>query len=191
MTLESLALPQEVQAFAAFVNAFAQNVELLDTARKPGEKKGVLARFRALNRESRAGLKKQSKRVDTVFKEIAGRDLTPEDLASLASLALEKRQVERHQMTPVLTKLQEKLHARADLWDTEALQCLRESIEIASNLLALHQEFTNKLLKLVAERRAASGEVLRARPVDSELDHMQLTSEIIARFPKILAELAK
>lgn len=31
----------------------------------------------------------------------------------------------------------------------------------------------------------------RARPVEGEIDHAALTQEIIARFPKILAELAK
>jgi hypothetical protein len=33
--------------------------------------------------------------------------------------------------------------------------------------------------------------VLRARPVEGEVDHSALTREIIAKFPKILAALAK
>ncbi|HZU88683.1 MAG TPA: hypothetical protein VE993_05435 [Stellaceae bacterium] len=33
--------------------------------------------------------------------------------------------------------------------------------------------------------------ILRARPVADAIDHSALTREIIARFPKILAELAK
>ena len=33
--------------------------------------------------------------------------------------------------------------------------------------------------------------VLRARPIKGEIDHGALTREIIARFPKILAALAK
>ena len=42
-------------------------------------------------------------------------------------------------------------------------------------------------------RRLARGpkEVLRARPVKGEVDHNALTREIVARFPKILAALAK
>jgi hypothetical protein len=40
-------------------------------------------------------------------------------------------------------------------------------------------------------RQPAEKEVLRARPVPGEIDHCALTSEIIACFPKILAELAK
>jgi hypothetical protein len=38
---------------------------------------------------------------------------------------------------------------------------------------------------------AAKKKILRARPVAGEVDHEALTREIIARFPKILAELAK
>ncbi len=188
---EGLPLSQEAQAFTAFINAFAQNVERVDTVRNPDEKKRALARFRALNSESSADAKKQSKRVHSVLKKIVARDLTPDDLASLVSLALEKRQFEREQITPVLTRLEEKLRARADIWDAEALQCLREGIDIASKWLALHQKLTNKLLKLAAEHRAASGEVLRARPVEGDIDHEKLTCEIVARFPKILAALAK
>jgi hypothetical protein len=42
------------------------------------------------------------------------------------------------------------------------------------------------------ERRPAiTTEVLRARPVPGAIDHRGLTRRIIARFPKILAALAK
>jgi hypothetical protein len=35
------------------------------------------------------------------------------------------------------------------------------------------------------------GDILHARSIEGEIDHEELTREIIARFPKILAELAK
>jgi hypothetical protein len=41
------------------------------------------------------------------------------------------------------------------------------------------------------QRHRAAGEVLRARPVEGEVNHSVLTRKIIARFPKILAALAK
>jgi hypothetical protein len=40
-------------------------------------------------------------------------------------------------------------------------------------------------------RKPAEGEVLRARPVRGKIDHRAVTREIIARFPTILAALAK
>jgi hypothetical protein len=42
-----------------------------------------------------------------------------------------------------------------------------------------------------APRQPAEGEVLRARPVKGKIDRAALTREIIARYPKILAALAK
>jgi hypothetical protein len=45
-------------------------------------------------------------------------------------------------------------------------------------------------LRLADERRAVAEEIRRARPFEGEIDHAELTREIIARFPTILAELA-
>jgi len=46
--------------------------------------------------------------------------------------------------------------------------------------------------KPAAQQKQPSGEaVLRARPVKGDVDHAMLTRRIIARFPKILAALAK
>jgi hypothetical protein len=42
-----------------------------------------------------------------------------------------------------------------------------------------------------APRQPTPEEVLCARPVEGEIDHKALTQEIMARFPKILAALAK
>jgi hypothetical protein len=41
------------------------------------------------------------------------------------------------------------------------------------------------------QQQGAAPEVMRARPVKAEADHTALTRKIIARFPKILAALAK
>lgn len=40
-------------------------------------------------------------------------------------------------------------------------------------------------------RQPAPGEVLRARPVQGEIDYAELIRDTMARFPKILAALAK
>jgi hypothetical protein len=44
---------------------------------------------------------------------------------------------------------------------------------------------------VVADRRAVADKIRHAKPVGDEVDHAKLTGEIIARFPKILSELAK
>jgi acyl carrier protein phosphodiesterase len=65
-----------------------------------------------------------------------------------------------------------------------------QSIAVAKDWLALYRELHAKLLRAAAERRPA-GEILRARPIEGDIDHEALTREIIARFPKILAALAE
>ncbi len=45
--------------------------------------------------------------------------------------------------------------------------------------------------KPAAKRRQGDQKILRARPVKGEIDHAGLSREHIARFPKILAALAK
>jgi hypothetical protein len=49
---------------------------------------------------------------------------------------------------------------------------------------------TNNRPKKPAKPRTA-GKVLSAKPVKGKIDHEALTREIIARYPKILAALAK
>ena len=73
---------------------------------------------------------------------------------------------------------------------SELRQARRESVEIAEAWLALYRELQDKLLKLAAERRPADA-VLRARPVEGEIDCAELSCEHMARYPKIRAALAK
>jgi hypothetical protein len=44
---------------------------------------------------------------------------------------------------------------------------------------------------IATPREPVENEVLRPRPVEGKIDHAELTRRIIARFPKILAALAK
>ena len=45
--------------------------------------------------------------------------------------------------------------------------------------------------KPAAKQRPGEKKILRARPVKGAIDHAALSREIMARFPKILAALAK
>ena len=45
--------------------------------------------------------------------------------------------------------------------------------------------------KPAAKQRTDEKKILRARPVKGEIDHAATTRKIIARFPQILAALAK
>ena len=77
------------------------------------------------------------------------------------------------------------------LSNAEAQGSLQEFVDTASGRLLLYRDLYDKLLKLAAERRRAAGEVLRARPVEGEIDYAELIREHMARYPKIRAALAK
>jgi hypothetical protein len=68
---------------------------------------------------------------------------------------------------------------------------VRDSVEILEAWPPLYRNLGNWLLKLAAERRAESGEILRALPVKGEIDYAELSREHIARYPKIRARLAE
>lgn len=54
-----------------------------------------------------------------------------------------------------------------------------------------HETREKHLKPEAAPGQDEAGEILRGRPVQEKIDHRSLTREIIARFPKILAALAK
>ena len=53
-----------------------------------------------------------------------------------------------------------------------------------------YQNLRARLIRFDAERRTA-GDVLRARPIEGEIDYAKLSREHMARYPKIRAALAK
>lgn len=57
--------------------------------------------------------------------------------------------------------------------------------------LRTNQRLPGKQPEKPTEKPHDKAQVLRARPVAAEIDHAALTREIIAKFPRILAALAK
>ena len=111
-------------------------------------------------------------------------------LPEAAKKAQEKeREVEAH-FLPVIAALKEALEPPTDKFDAEVQQLLRDSIEVLEGWLAFYRGFRAMLAKQAKEWRI-SHEVLRARPVEGEIDHEALSREFMARFPKIRAALAK
>jgi hypothetical protein len=181
----------DASAFMSYVGAFAHNIERVDAAHGRSEKRQALARFRSENRKSLINLKKQRRIVTRFLATIVRRDLTLDEVESITTLALEKRKIEQEEMKPKLDRLEQNFKTRVAVWDEDALLCFRESIDLTAMWLAAHSELTDTLFKLAAERRAAAGEILRARPVAGEVDYAELSREHMARYPKIRAALAK
>ena len=75
--------------------------------------------------------------------------------------------------------------------DPEILAIYQEILDFIFGWVAPYQKLSGQLLDLAAARRSEAVKVLHAKPVEGEIDYEALTREIIARFPKILAALAK
>jgi hypothetical protein len=150
----------------------------------------LLARLRRRVMENRRALEEHANEFDKAYEEATHGRLDANGLVQLAATVLEAERGAAEQLHPWMEALRERLIHRSERAQ-EAQQYLYELHEFAVAWLATYQTLRERLLKLASERRDNSGTVLRARPVKGEIDHESLTREIVARFPKILAALAK
>jgi hypothetical protein len=111
-------------------------------------------------------------------------------LPEAAKQAQEKERETTAHFLPVIAALKDALEPPNDKFEAEVQQLLRDSIEVVEGWLAFYRAFRAMLTRQATEWRN-SHEVLRARPVESEIDYGELSQEHIARYPKIRAALAK
>ena len=75
--------------------------------------------------------------------------------------------------------------------DPEAYALVQQAVEIVTSCVSGYLKLSGKPIRIDAEQCAGATAVLRARPVEGEVDHEVLSREIIQQFPKILAALAE
>jgi len=155
------------------------------------ERSGLVALLRLRVEKNRTGLKNQADQFAKMYDDALHGNLPAQDLVRLAQLVRESENGAAEQLHPWMEALRSAIALRPDLSSQEPGQHLQELLEIAADWLVLYQSLHARLLRLASERRAASGEILRARPVAGEVDHAALSREFMARFPKIRAALAK
>jgi hypothetical protein len=165
--------------------------EICASLSAPVEQTHDLDRLRIGVEKGRTGLKLQSDELDKVYEQIAHSDLGALNLVELAERALEQKRADGEWLHPEIEKLRQRL-SDADARREPAVRgAVEEMLDVFLSWLALFQGLHDKLLILADQRRLASGDTLRPHPVIGEIDHGTLTREIVARFPKILAALAK
>jgi hypothetical protein len=165
-------------------------LEAISVDNAAGARSRLLARLRDHQEKSRAALEEWRDLFDRLFEEAVRRDFNSRFLVQWVAALLEKERAALERLYPMMDKLQQKLDERGDRIDAEARELFQESIDTAFDWITPYQTLCTKLLKLASERRIAAGGLLRARPVEGDIDHETLTREIVARFPKILAALA-
>lgn len=152
---------------------------------------GLLARLRKQQMEARSAFEKQSDNLSQLYRDIEHGDYDTGYLTQMADVVREKEHAQAERLRPGMEALKQKLAIQGLQLDPEIQECFRESLEIAVGWLDLYRTLRERLLKLAWERRSGPSEVLRARPVESDIDHDALSREFMARFPKIRAALAK
>jgi len=149
-----------------------------------------LERLRKETENDLAQLKNSMAWLAKHFEQSAPDDLDPDWLAEAAEQAQRKEREAAAHFRPVVAALKTALEPPEDKFEANVQQLLREGIEVLEGWLVFYQRF-HKMLARLAEERGASPKVLRARPLQGEVDHEALSREFMARFPKIRAALAK
>jgi hypothetical protein len=163
------------------------NAVALDSA--PGGRAQLLAQLRDSIEKSRAEQEEWKSRFDSLYDQAVRQNFLSPFLIQWAAALFERGRAAAERLYPVIEALQHK--STADTLDTESLELFREVIDLAVDWITPYSRLSGKLLDLASKRRVGVGEVLRARPIKGDIDHEALTHDIVARFPKILAALAK
>ena len=147
----------------------------------------MTVQWREYVREGQAGVKRQAIAFEGIYRDAVQRNLGLSDILDLAAATLEEQQQEAAHIDPVEEIL---LRQAASANDPELLPIIRQGLEIMRRTLDSFDLLRNRLLALAKERKGPR-QILRARPLVGDVNHEALTREIVERFPKILAGLAK
>jgi hypothetical protein len=146
--------------------------------------------LRSAQERAFAALESRRAEFNTAFEQAVASDAAWQELIQLAATIGEWERTAAEKLYPQLDALQRTLSAPGNEMPLEVRRTREKSIEVAEGWLALYSDIRGRLLKWAEERRPADA-VLRAKPVQGEVDHEALSREFIARFPKLRAALAK
>lgn len=163
------------------------NAVALDNA--PGGRAQLLTQLRDRIEKIRTEQEEWRSRFDSLYDEAVRRNFSSPFLIQWAAALFERGRAASERLFPVIEALQHR--SASDTLDTESLELFKEAIDLAVRWITPYSSLSGKLLDLASKRRFAASEVLRARPVEGDIDHGALSREFIARFPKIRAALAK
>jgi hypothetical protein len=146
--------------------------------------------LRSAQERAIAALENRRTELNSLYERAVAPDSSWEEITQIASMIGEWGRAAAEKLYPQIDALQQKLAAPGNDIPSEVRQARQESVKVAESWLALYRDLRNKLLRLAAARRPVDV-VLRARPVEGEIDHTALSREFMERFPTIRAGLAE
>ncbi len=168
----------------ALINAFEADEDA-------GSRSQLLERVRKHIEKGRATQKEWASAFDGLYQEALSADFSAPFLMRWSAALLERERAALERLYPFLEDIQRQRIALGEGADPEILAIYQEILDFIFGWVAPYQKLSGQLLDLAAARRSEAVKVLHAKPVEGEIDYEALTREIIARFPKILAALAK
>ena len=165
-----------ISTFAADLSAVSRS-QLLDKVRK----------------NIRRGRKDQhewARAFDELYQEALRSDFSAPSLMRWSAALLERQRAALERLYPFLEDIQRQLTALKQA-DPELLKLYQEIIDFIFGWVTPYQKLSGQLLDLALVRRSERSRPLRAKPVAAGIDYAELTRDTMAKFPKILAALAK
>jgi len=151
----------------------------------------LLAKLRELIAKGRAEQEEWRHRFDALYVEATQRHFSSPFLVQWAIALLERGRAASERLYPLIEGMQQELTAHGETLDPESKDLFRAAIDLAVSWITPYPRLCDKLLDLASERRFDEAKVLRAHPVEGEVDYAELSREHLARYPKIRAALAK
>jgi len=133
------------------------------------------AKLRAARKKALAALESRQREFNAIYERAVAPDSGWREITQTASMICEWGRAATEKLRPQIDALQRKL-AQSDM-PPEVRRMREQSVTLAESWLALYRELNTKLLQLAAKRQPPA-DVLRARPVDGEIDHERLTKDI-------------
>jgi hypothetical protein len=173
-----------IDALEACAEAFSAAAAQADRAKLLERIRDLLDDLREADEKSRADLK-------AIHEGAAeGRPLAEAQREAILASS-EKERIIAKALPVRIVSLQRYLADTSVLDDFEAHQLLQTAVNIACGYIAGYQNVRDQLIWSAAKHPTATEGVLHARPVKGKIDYAELIRDTIARFPKILAALAK
>jgi hypothetical protein len=170
----------DIGSLVASVEAFTSATAQADRAQLLAQMRDQLEKLRAADEKSRSEL-------EALCEGAAKGEVGAVEGLQAVLASRENESAAAKTLREGVLSLQRYLIDTSRLDDPEAHQLVEKAVNIVVGYFAGYQNLRDQAIVLAV----ASGGMLRAHPVEGEIDHAELTRQIIARFPKILAELAK
>jgi hypothetical protein len=189
-------------ASAALLKEFPPPLRLIQTVgavRTPAERdrfrtilrqQDELARLIEQAKQDRTDLEEASAWLTEHFDQPAPEDVETDWLVQALNDTRAKEKEFEAALMPLIDSVNELL-APAGSLPAAVEQLMIEWRAILEGWVIHYCRLREMLARQLTERRAASAEILRARPPKGEIDYAELSREHIARYPKIRARLAE